>query len=150
MTEHPTNIPDEGVMDIVEAITKSIIFLTRAKSELFPDSIIQARGYMGGGGLVMQKRLLWLSSDTEEHDDEIAEGTQTTAAWLREVWALGPQSVDIHIAGDAEEVSGAIPNPDNPTNWVITLEFDEDGEVTANFFRVPPEVMRRMADARSS
>lgn len=138
---------DEGRTRVVESLTAAIVFLTKAKGELFPDSVIQARGFVGAGSIVMQKRLIWLSPrDEDAQAAEIAEGTQITTAWLQEVWAL-LDSVAVHIAGDAGPIAGMMPDAENPTNWVMNLAFDEDGAVDANFFRVPPAVIRRMTEA---
>jgi hypothetical protein len=139
---------DEGRTRVVESLTAAIVFLTKAKGQLFPDSVIQARGFVGAGSIVMQKRLIWLPPrDEDAQAAEIAEGTQITTAWLQEVLALRLDSVAVHIAGDAGPIAGMMPDAENPTNWVMNLAFDEDGSVDANFFRVPPTVMRRMTEA---
>jgi len=152
----PTQKPAQQEADvpvrarIVRNLTESIVFLTEAKSGLFPDSIIQARGFLRAGGLEMQKRLIWISPRGDGEDaTEIEEGYQTTEAWLTAVWKDYPGSVAIYIAGDAGPVAGMMVDSDNPTNWVVNLEFGEDDSVEANFFRVPPEVMNGMAAALS-
>lgn len=138
----------EGSSRVVKSLTESIVFLTKAKRELFPDSVIQARGYLGGasGPVTMEKRLIWLSADGDDQQAaEISEGAEITAMWLQIVSAQRPMSVDVLIAGDDGPIAGMIVDEDNPTNWVLHLEFLTDGTVSATFFNVPPEVRLSMS-----
>lgn len=139
---------DEVNAQVIKALTESIVFLTQAKRKLFPDSVIQARGYLGDGPISMEKRLIWLSPhDEQQQAIELSDGARTTAAWLQEVAKLRPIDFAVHIAGDAGPVAGMLVDRDNETNWMTDMYFDEDGTANATWYRIPPAVLSSMHEA---
>jgi hypothetical protein len=137
---------------VIKAVTESIVFLTKAKHELFPESFIQARGYIGADSEIeMEKRLVWLSPSHEAMElDELAKGKRTVRAWLKAAVESGVEEMSVFIVGDENPATGMLPDTDTTTNWLLDLRLLKDeGSLSVNFWGVPPDVMRRMHENNS-
>lgn len=123
------------------------------KADMYPQSIIQARGYIDAPLLSMGKRLLWLDPDeNDERQSVTEEGAIETCTWLEAVKDGGFGAAKILIAGDTELMTGIMVDPRRPSHWSIYLQYHEDGSVECQFFGVPAEVMqalnRHMAESQ--
>ena len=143
---------------ILKLVANDVIFLTMAKRELFPESVIQARGIIGAEtSISMEKRLIWLSplegdmssgGGKKAQAKELAEGKRTLKAWLKALASEEFFDVRILIAGDENPISGMLPDIERKGNWEMHLSSTDDEGVSVDFFYVPPDVNRRMSEAR--